>query len=167
MHDLYPSFTNKEIEIWVEEHENNNNPQSNYYIEEIEKYIVKKTKDKLNGLENWIIDCVPQEKAEMIISRSAVENQKRKYKGEDETITEWDFVNLDVIYSMVSYKNNWTAYFQTILVPNGIKSTKTEVLVWLKSLINYKNLISTQKQITKTQFEEIEGIYKMFFGDEQ
>lgn len=155
-------FINHDLQTWIDENCTDNNPEAEEYIGLIEKFLVNIVKQSIASKQNWLMLYVPEPQRTSIISKRATEEETRKYKGNATPVDIWDYIDLDVVYHIIAYQNNWSALFQVQLIELGTRQTKTDFLSNIKSLLAYKNRISRREKITKSQLKEIIGVYNCF-----
>ncbi|MDD4069954.1 MAG: DGQHR domain-containing protein [Candidatus Izemoplasmatales bacterium] len=160
-----PKFSNPDLERYIIENCTDNNPNASDYINRIEIHLKNELKNELLKFDNWMNTKLPENLTNSLISQKAVEDNKRRNNGNNTEVDVWDFISFDEIMEISKYKSNWSEFCANIMSKPNEKSNKVETLGWLKSLSKYKNNITSAKQITTSEFNEINAIFMKFFGE--
>jgi len=161
-HNRYSDFVNGDLLAYIENNCEDHKFEVEEKIESIERKLIELTKEEFSKDPDWLDNYVPESQRKNLISKVAVENHNRKGSGNLEKVDEWYYVNIDVIYDIIAYQNNWSTFYQNIFTKSSSRQTKTEILTNVKTISNYKQKISKNDTITKNQANEIEQIYKVF-----
>lgn len=157
-HKKYPAFIYPELEEYIQENCSNNNPDAKDYLSKILLEIKKRLKEKM-GDNNWMYDYLPEKLREDLISRAAIENDKRKHNGNSVMAEEWDFISFNEIRQIANHEKNWSDFCREVLFLKTSTPNKTDTLVWLSDLEKYKNAIDRDQAILTSEFKKIVSIY--------
>lgn len=159
-----PKFINKELQTYIEDYCTENNPQASGYIYSIEKLFKEEFKATFANDADWLVKYAPEALGRKVTQVVADINFKKKVDGL-ELVDEWEVISFDELYGIGTYKTNWTDFAQKILARPSLKNSKKETLTWLVNLSNYKKKTSKGLSLTKSEFSDLEEIYKDFFEE--
>lgn len=161
-HNMYPEFTNEELERFIQENCVNNDDESDDLLSKILAAFKQKLWSSFPDKGKWIWDYAPESVRNDLISKTAVENSKRENQGILEKADPWEFVSYQAILDIVKYGSNWSAFASSIFNANGSSINKMEALSLIKNLGSYKNKLSSAQHIVSSQYEEIKKIYENY-----
>ena len=161
-HNMYPEFTNEELEKFIQENCVNNDDESDDLLNKILAAFKDKLWSSFPDKEKWIWDYAPESVRNSLISKTAIENSKRENQGILEKADRWEFVSYPEILEIVKYGSNWSAFASSIFNANGSSINKMEALSLIKNLGSYKNKLSSAQHIVSSQYEEIKKIYENY-----
>ena len=160
-----PNFINDELEEYINQYCTDNNFESNEYIEKLENCLKDKFKIVLEKDPGWLHNLVPDSLGKTLSVCVATANFKRQANGLPDTDV-WKFISFDELFKIAQYGNNWTTFAQNILSRPSQKNSKASTGTWLKNLKNYKSKVKGEKSLTRNEFEDLQTIYKDFYGDD-
>ncbi|MDY6070621.1 MAG: DGQHR domain-containing protein [Bacilli bacterium] len=161
-HNMYPEFTNEELEKFIQENCVNNDDESDDLLSKILAAFKEKLWSSFPDKEKWIWDYAPESVRNALISKNAIENSKRENQGILEKADPWEFVSYQEILEIVKYGSNWSAFASSIFNVNGSSINKMEALSLIKNLESYKNKLSSAQHIVSSQYEEIKKIFENY-----
>lgn len=161
-HNMYPEFTNEELEKFIQENCVNNDDESDDLLSKILAAFKEKLWSSFPDKGKWIWDYAPESVRNALISKTAIENSKRENQGILEKADPWEFVSYPEILEIVKYGSNWSAFASSIFNANGSSINKMEALSLIKNLGSYKNKLSSAQHIVSSQYEEIKKIFENY-----
>lgn len=165
-HKKNSQFTNVELEQYIFENCTDNNPNASDYITRIENFIKSGLREELSKIDQWMNQKLSESLRDSLISKKAIEDNKRKLNGNNAEVDVWDFISFDEIMEIAKHRSNWSEFCANVMSRPDAKSNKLDTLNWLKSLSKYKNKISAAKPIVTSEFNEISSIFQIFFGED-
>lgn len=161
-----PEFTNEDLEKYITEYCVDYNPEASDYVSKIKNTIIERIKDTFVQVPNWQVELIPEELAMRVNRDIAGAKVKNQRIGVERDIDFWEMISLDDVCKIACYRTNWTTYLKDILVNPNEQKNRMETLDWLKSISSSESRIGNGKQITRTEFEKIDNIYKWLIKNE-
>lgn len=160
--NMYPEFTNEELEKFIKENCVNNDDESDDLLSKILAAFKEKLWSSFPDKGKWIWYYAPESVRNALISKTAIENSKRENQGILEKADQWEFVSYPEILEIVKYGSNWSTFASSIFNANGSSINKMEALSLIKNLGSYKNKLSSAQHIVSSQYEEIKKIFEKY-----
>ena len=161
-----PEFTNEDLEKYITEYCVDYNPEASEYVSKIKNTIIERIKDTFVQVPNWQVELIPEELALRVNKDIAGAKVKNQRNGVERDIDFWEMISLDDVCKIACYRTNWTTYLKDILVNPNEQKNRMETLDWLKSISSSESRIGNGKQITRSEFETIDNIYKWLIKNE-
>ena len=164
LHETNSDFTSNDLLKYIEENCVNYNEEALNELLELREQIIYLVKEKMVEKFDWENIYFPEDLSIKLNQKIAAQNIKNKRAGIENDISIWDVLELDDICKIFGYKSNWSTLFKESFVEDGVAKSKLDVISSIKSIMSSENKINNGKQITKTEFEQIDSFYSLLVG---
>lgn len=160
-----PSFINDDLSKYIEENCTNYNDEGLTELLGIKDYLLGLVKNKITNMIDWENVCIPEELSIKLNQKVVSQNIRNVRAGIEADSTIWDVTELDDICKIFNYKSNWSSLFKVEFTKTDFTYNRIELNGAIKSLQLLEAKINNGKQITKTEYEEINRFYNFVKGD--
>lgn len=166
LHNADPSFTNEELEQYIQENCTNNNDISSTYLDNILSSLKAKLWDTIPNKDQWLYVYLPDQARLNILHEKVDKNYNRRKQGITDEVSEWDCVSFKDISEFIRFGDNWSSFVQNAFKINGSSISKTGALSLIKDLASYRDKLSNSKKIVNSEYEQIKKIYDSYVNTE-
>lgn len=159
LHNSNSLFSTPDLLKYIEENCVNYNDDAINELLEIKDRIILLIKGKLIDKFDWENTYFPEELSIKLNQKIMAQSIKNKRAKIEFNITIWDVLEFDDVCKIFGYKSNWSSLFKETFVDNNIIKSKIEIISSIKAFMTLENKINNGKQITKTEFEQIDSFY--------
>lgn len=167
LHNEDASFTNDDIEKYIEENCVNYNDEGISDIISIKESLIRIIRQKMLNLIDWENVYFPEELSIKLNQKITAQRIKNQRSGIEQDISIWDVFEFDDVCKMFNYKSNWSNLFKESFATSTVSYTRIEIVNMIKSIQLSESKINNGKQITKSEFSMIHDFYQKIKGDEQ
>lgn len=166
-HYSYSDFIYPELQSYIDENCVDNNSESEVKLSMLFKYFKEKAWELIPNKDNWLNEYFPQNIEDELVAKTAVENNKRRREGREDSASEWELLTMPELSELVKHGNNWSLFANKIFAYDGGQINKQEALFLLKDLISYWEKLNRNQDITSTQFTRIKEAFDRYLDLEK
>ena len=160
LHDTNSTFTNKDLEKYIEENCTNYNDEGLNEILFIKEDIISTFKDKITSYIDWENLYFPEDLAIKLNQKVTAIKIKNNRAGIEQDVNIWNIAEFDDLCKIMNYKSNWSMMFKDYFNYTLEKSyTRVDIVNIIKTISNSESKINSGKQITKSEYEFVHDFY--------
>ena len=121
--------------------------------------LIADTKKLIDG-PGWMKTYLSIDRAKNIVQKKATEQVKYDFENNNgATVSEWDVMSLSDVISIYSERSNWSETFSSYFNRLGYNDSKMEMISKLKSIVECETHIKNGRQIKKSEYDVVHGLY--------
>ncbi len=165
MFEIDSSFSNEDIEDYYTQNYRNYNDDAKPKIAKIKDILLNYLKTVFTE-NDWKRKYLSEKQENDLMNRINSRNISNSRSGIDETVDEWDEINLNDMAEIINFSANWTTFFKSKFNEWTPNANKNAVLSIIKTISKCSDNIRNGHKITGTDYQEIERLYKSMLGEE-
>lgn len=158
-HEEFPEFTDDEIDEYYRISYQDYTESAKTEIKMISTKLIADTKKLIDG-PGWMKTYLSIDRAKNIVQKKATEQVKYDFENNNgATVSEWDVMSLSDVISIYSERSNWSETFSSYFNRLGYNDSKMEMISKLKSIVECETHIKNGRQIKKSEYDVVHGLY--------
>ena len=155
LHLNNPTFTNDDLEKYIEENCTNYNEEGLNDILIVKERLIEILKVNITNKLDWENLYFPEDLFIKLNQKLTAQKIKNSRNGVDVNIDVWDMIEFDDIPKILNYKSNWSMIFKNVFSNIEFNYSRIEIINNIKSVQNAESKINNGKQITKSEYESV------------
>ena len=163
-HYSYSDFIYQELQDYIDENCVDYNSEAEVKLNMLFSIFKGKAWELIPNKDNWLNEYLPQNIQDQLVGKTAIENNRRRRDGIDDTASEWELLTMPELSELVKHGNNWSLFANKIFAYEGGQISKQDALFLLKDLTSYWDKLNRNQDITSTQFNKIKESFDRYSG---